>query len=392
MTLLMLGPMNRLVWVELDSAAAGHNLRELRKCTADGVKLCAVIKSNAYGHGMSQMIELLDGADWFAVNSLEEGLELRSLGVTRPVLVVGYIPLSGLASAVDAGLSLTVFNRATIEELGRVGGEDPARAGAKVHVKVETGTGRQGVMMGELESFVDLVRSFDSIEFEGMSTHFANIEDTLNHSYAEMQLESFHKAIDLVCSRGPRPPIIHSACSAASILFPETHFDMLRTGVSVYGLWPSRETYLSALSGGGHVPDLRPVLTWKTRVVQLKILPPGSCIGYGCTYKTSRETTVAVLPIGYADGYDRALGNRAHVLVHGRRAPVLGRICMNVIMVDVSDIPGVELEDEVVLLGQDGEESIPAEMMAEWAGTINYEVVTRISPFLDRKTVRGDAT
>ena len=163
---------------------------------------------------------------------------------------------------------------------------------------------------------------------------------------------------------------------------------MLRTGIGLYGLWPSRETFLSAQSNGIPVPDIKPVLSWKTRIVQIKELPAGSYIGYGCTYKTSRRTRLGVLPVGYADGYDRKCSNSAHVLVRGKRAPLLGRVCMNLIMIDLTDIPEASLEDTVVLLGQDRNEIITAEMMAEWIGTINYEIVTRISPFLPRIIVR----
>ncbi len=161
---------------------------------------------------------------------------------------------------------------------------------------------------------------------------------------------------------------------------------MLRTGIGLYGLWPSRETFVSVREKGTPV-DFRPALSWKTRIVQIKTLPEGSYVGYGCSYRTTRKTLLGVLPIGYADGYDRALGNRAHVLVHGRRAAVIGRICMNLCMVDLTDVPGAHLEDEVVLLGSSGEERITAETMGEWAGTINYEIVARISPLLPRRVV-----
>jgi alanine racemase len=171
------------------------------------------------------------------------------------------------------------------------------------------------------------------------------------------------------------------------MLFPRTHFSMLRSGIGIYGLWPSRETYISVKMGGGPIPDLRPVLTWKTRIAQIKVLQEGSFVGYGCTYRTMRRTTMAVLPIGYADGYDRSLGNNAYVLVRGKRAPVIGRVCMNLTMIDITDIQGVALEDEVTLLGRSGSETISAETMASWAGTINYEIVTRISPLLERRIV-----
>lgn len=374
--------MSSLVWVELDGDALEANLRELRAGTGTGVLACAVVKANAYGHGVAQVAPLLRSADWFAVNSLEEGLELRALGVTRPVLVLGHVPLADLAAAVEAGLSLTVYNTETVQAVARLAGlSKPAR----LHVKVETGTGRQGVLMEDLQTFVGMVAAVPHAVLEGLSTHFANIEDTLNHSYAEDQLARFAAALRRVEGMVGRPPVVHAACTAAALLFPQTHFTMLRTGIGLYGLWPSRETYLSARERGGTLPALRPVLSWKTRIVQIKSLPEGSFVGYGCSYRTTRRTTVGVLPVGYADGYDRALGNRAHVLVRGRRAPVIGRICMNLCMVDLTDVPGPRLEEEVVLLGESGDERITAETMAEWAGTINYELVSRISPLLPRK-------
>jgi alanine racemase len=186
---------------------------------------------------------------------------------------------------------------------------------------------------------------------------------------------------------GQQPPIMHAACTAAGILFPSTHFSMVRTGIGLYGLWPSRETYISARMACADIPLLKPVLSWKTRIAQIKTLPEGSYIGYGCTFRTTRTTRVAVLPVGYADGYDRNLGNIAYVLINGKRAPVVGRVCMNITMIDITDIPDVRLENEVVLLGEWGEECITAETMASWAGTINYEIVARISPHLSRRVV-----
>lgn len=373
--------MSSLVWIELDSEAPDHNVRELKACADDGVQFCAVVKSNAYGHGTAQMVTLLPSPDWFAVNSLEEGLELRELGVQKPVLLLGHVPLSRLREAVESDLRLTVYNRGTIDALANLHHEKPAR----VHLKVETGTGRQGILVEEIGSFVEGIVRAEGVELEGLSTHFANIEDTLNHEYSEYQLSLFHRALQILDSMKLTPPVVHTACTAASILFPQTHFNMLRAGIGIYGLWPSRETFISAKMGAGSVPDLRPVLTWKTKIAQIKVLHEGSYIGYGCTYRATRRTTMAVLPIGYADGYDRNLGNNAYVLVHGKRAPVLGRVCMNLTMIDITDIEGVSLENEVVLLGTWGRETISAETMAGWAGTINYEIVTRINPFLERR-------
>jgi len=376
--------MSSLVWVELDRAAPEHNLRQLRAGAAPGVIACAVVKSNAYGHGVAEISSLLPSAEWFGVNSMEEGLELRRLGVTRPILLLGHVPLADLPAAVEADLQLTVYNRETIDRLASF----PALPRpARVHVKVDTGTSRQGVLPDQLEEFLLLLKRSRNVLLQGISTHYANIEDTLNHEYAKMQISRFEAAMETVDRTSGRPPFIHTACTAAALLFRTTHYTMLRSGIGLYGLWPSRETLVALREKNGPVPEFRPVLSWKTRLVQVKAVPEGTYVGYGCSYRTTRRTTLGVLPVGYADGYDRALGNRAHVLIRGRRAPVLGRICMNLCMVDVTDVPGATLEDEVVLLGSSGEERISAETMAEWAGTINYEVVARISPLLPRKVV-----
>jgi alanine racemase len=377
--------MSGLVWVELDAKAPEHNLRQLRAGSAPGVLACAVIKSNAYGHGVAQIAPLLGSAEWFGVNSLEEGLELRALGVGKPVLLLGHVPIGDLATAVEAELRLTVYNRETVEALRAL---PPGLPPARVHLKVDTGTARQGVLPEDLGDFLRLLKeSAPRLLLEGLSTHYANIEDTLNHAYAELQMARFNAALAAVDAAAGRPPYIHTACTAAALLFSSTHYTMLRSGIGLYGLWPSRETLVSAREKRGPVPDFHPVLTWKTRIAQVKTIPEGSFVGYGCSYRTMRRTTLGVLPVGYADGYDRALGNRAHVLVRGRRAPVIGRICMNLCMIDLTDVPGARLEDEVVLLGSSGEERISAETMAEWAGTINYEVVARISPLLPRRVV-----
>ena len=379
--------MSSLVWVELDKTAPNHNLLEIKKLSKNSILFCAVVKSNAYGHGAKEITKLLPSADWFAVNSLEEGIELREYGIKKPILILGYVPLSQLKDAINFDLRLTIYNHETIDQLSNLIRNNSLKNQPKIHLKIETGTGRQGILPEEIPNFISHIKKVKGIIFEGVSTHYANIEDTINSEYAKKQLNIFKNALTLIKKSGSNPKIVHTACTAASILFPETHFSMLRVGIGIYGLWPSRETYLSTLLSGRYIPDLKPVLSWKTKIAQIKTIPEGQYIGYGCTYRTTRKTKLAVLPIGYADGYDRALGNTAHVLVKGKRAPVIGRVCMNLTMIDITDIPNVKIEDNVILLGKDGDEIITAEQMANWAGTINYEIVTRINPFLERKIV-----
>lgn len=376
--------MSSLVWVELAAEAPNHNINELRRNMAPTVRFCATVKSNAYGHGVKEIVQLIPSADWFAVNSFEEAFELRELGVTKPILLLGYVPFCQLKEAVEAEFRLTVYNRETIGVLSRLS-VFPKKA--RVHVKVDTGIGRQGVLPENINEFVDTIEQADNIELEGVFTHFATMDDTVNPDYAQQQLARFKRCLQVVRARGLDIPIVHNANTAACVLDQETHFSMVRPGLGIYGLWPSRDTVLTARSTRKSTPVLQPVLTWKTKVAQVKTLPEGSYVSYGCTFRTTRNTTLAILPVGYADGYDRGLGNTGHVLIRGKRAPIVGRVCMNLTMVDVTDIVGVSVEDEVVLLGSDGDEQISAETMAAWLGTINYEVVTRISPFLARKII-----
>jgi alanine racemase len=258
-----------------------------------------------------------------------------------------------------------------------------------VHLKIETGTHRQGFAEADVPAVAERVRRSGRLVLEGLGTHFANIEDTTDHGYAERQLAAFDRVAAGLRRAGIDVPVRHAACSAAALLFTRTHLDLARIGVSLYGLWPSKETYVSCLERGKPTLHLRPALTWKTKIAQVKSVDEGSFVGYGCTYRVTRPSRIAVLPVGYHEGYDRGLSNVAHVLIRGRRAPLRGRVCMNMCMVDVTDVPGVALEDEVVLLGRQGDERISAEQIAGWCSTISYEVVARIHPTLRRVVVRS---
>jgi alanine racemase len=338
----------------------------------------AVVKANAYGHGMVEIAQTaLDaGADWLGVFSVREGLALRHGGLDAPVLILGPTPAERLAQAIAADLRLTVASAQSVSELLQCG---PFANAVRCHVKLETGTNRQGLTANQLVDCVSRLQSA-GIAVEGAYTHFADIEDTTDHSYATSQLNRFSTMLSLLSENGCPLPMAHTACTAAAILFPKTHFDMIRVGIGLYGLWPSKETRVSAGLLGRGQPELRPVMTWKTRIRQVKDVPAGEYVGYGRTYRTTRATRVAVLPVGYADGYDRSFSGRAHVLIRGTRAPILGRICMNLCMADVTDIPAAVPGDEAVLLGRSGDETVHASDLAAIANTINYEIVTRAAP------------
>jgi len=370
-------------WIEINKNNLLHNLLQFRKLVGDGVKIMGVVKANAYGHGLMEVSGAIsDKVDWFGVDSLSEALKLRQVAIKKPILVLGYTELKDLKEAVKNNISLTVYNKETIEKLGKIPIHNP-NLNPKIHIKIETGTARQGVLESEILDFIKFVKQFPSIEIRGLSTHYANIEDTTDSSFAMEQLATFSRVSEILKKEGVIAPLRHTACSAATILFPETRFEMVRLGISMYGLWSSKETKAVAKNKKMEL-DLKPALTWKTIIAQIKNLSAGTPVGYGLSERTSRDSKIAILPIGYYDGYDRKLSNVGNVLIRSKRCKILGRVCMNMIIVDVTDLPKVELEDEVVLLGRQGKEEISAEDLAQKIGTINYEVVTRINPLIPR--------
>lgn len=374
-----------LTSVEISKKALIHNLQQFQKRTGERVKIMAVVKANAYGHGLGEVAQIVKNkVAWFGVNSLEEGTDLRNLGINLPILVLGYIPLTKIGEAVRRDLSFVVYHREVIKKAD----QEAKKWGkiAKIHLKIETGTNRQGIGISEILPLAQFCLKQKNIVLEGISTHYANIEDTLDPVFAMGQLATFQQAINLLEKEKIKIPVKHTACTAATLLFRETYFDLVRVGLGLYGLWPSPETKISAQEKGIKI-NLKPVLTWKTKVAQVKSVAKGETIGYGRTYRTTRLSKIVILPVGYWDGYDRKLSNSGQVLIRGQLAPVVGRVCMNMIMAEVTDIPAVKAEDEAVLVGKQGKNEIKAEEMAQKAGTINYEIVTRINPLLPRKVV-----
>jgi alanine racemase len=382
-------PPGTVSWLEIDQGALSANIRAFQG-RLGAAKLAAVVKSEAYGHGVALVAPaaLRAGASWLAVWGANEGIPLRDLvGPGVPILCLGHTPPQDFEDAVAADLRLTLYDPSAIPALARA-----ARAQgrtARLHLKLETGTHRQGLETDDAVTLARVVAAEAGVELEGLSTHYADIEDTTDHGYADAQLARFTEGVDRVSAAGARPTVRHTACSAAAILFPRTHFDMARVGIGLYGLWPSRETLVSARERGLSGFSLSPVMTWKALVAQVKVVPPGGYVGYGRTWRAQRRTRIAVIPVGYFEGYSRALSSRAHVLLRGHRAPVLGRVCMNMFMVDVTDVPGAEAGDVAVLLGRDGDEVVTAEALAGWAGTIHYEITTRVNPLLPRIAVNA---
>ena len=385
-----------LSWIELSRSNFHRNLDSLTRL-AGGRTVAACVKANAYGHGIEQVIELLNERDdigYVTVHSLDEAIECRLVGWRRNIMLVGPVPVASVEAVVAHDIEPVILNRETLEALGRV--TKRLKKPVRTHLKLETGTNRQGVTEKDLRGFASLYKKYPTLGKPlGASMHFANIEDTTSHEYAQEQLRRYNGMVRQMASLGIKPAVRHTACSAALILFEKTRFEMVRPGISLYGHWPSKETYLSYRLEGGENDIFAPVLSWKARVTQLKDVPADSFIGYGCTYRTTVKTKLAVLPVGYSDGYDRGLSNLGYVLIRGKRAPVRGRVCMNLMMVDVTNIPGVKLEMPAVLIGRAdvaargkrGGDAITAEQLASWTGTIAYEVLARLSRGIPRVVV-----
>lgn len=365
--------------IEISKKNLLSNLLVLKK-RSGRAKVACVVKANAYGHGLKEIVSILkDKADLFAVDSLEEAKKVKEVTV-KPILILGYVPGFQLKEAIQEGFSFVIYNAEILKKIDSLA----LNKKAKIHLKIETGLNRQGIGEDALPGILLFVKKRrGKFEVEGVSTHFANIEDTLEPSFAKFQLMNFKNALKTVKSYGFNPKYIHTAASAGAILYPETHLNMIRAGISLYGLWPSRETEIVAKSMKTKV-ILKPVLSWKSVIAQIKDLNKGDSVGYGRTWITSRKSKIAVIPVGYADGFDRKLSSLGRVIIKGKSAPVVGRVAMNMIMVDVTEVPRVSLEDEVVIVGTQGKQNISVEEMAEKIGTINYEVIARISPNLPR--------
>ena len=373
-----------LTWAEIDLDAIARNARELKQHVGEQTELMAVVKANGYGHGAVPVAEkaLDNGASRLAVHRMQEGVELRQAGITAPVLIMGYTLPAQAETIVRWNLTPTVN---TLEQAQALSNSASHQGKVlPVHVKVDTGMGRFGLLPGEVVDFVQAMSQLPGLFIEGIYTHFA-LADAADKAYTLQQFEIYLEVVKKLEEAGFTIPIKHAANCAATLDLPETHLDMVRCGIALYGLRPSSEVEPT-------IP-LRPAMTLKSRLARVRTLPPGSSISYGCTYTTSEPTRVALVPFGYGDGYHRLISNRGQVLIRGQRAPIVGRVCMDQFVVKVSHIPDVQQDDEVVLLGRQGDpvlgiqdkcDEISAEEVATWAETINYEVTASILPRVTR--------
>ena len=373
-----------LVWAEVDLKAIAHNIGSLKKLSDPSARLMAIVKANGYGHGANEAAKtaLDNGAALLGVARAHEGVSLREAGFDVPVLVLSHSPPSIAKSLMDYDLIQTVSSLQGAEALNSAAAKLDKKI--TIHLKVDSGMGRLGIQpdsrrvnaedteseQSAVEEVASIVR-LSHLEFEGIFTHFATADDA-DKTYANQQFEIFMNFIKDLQRAGIDPQVKHAANSASIIDLPVTHLDMVRAGIATYGLWPSPEVDKSRI-------DLKPAMALKTRVAHLKKVPAGQKFSYGLTYETATPTTIATLPVGYADGLNRLLSSNGYMLVCGKKAPIVGRICMDQTMLDVGHIPEVELDSEVVIFGQQGDESITVDAYAARIQTINYEVVCSIT-------------
>ncbi len=378
-----------LMKAEMNLSALAHNYHELRRLASPTAAMMAVVKADGYGHGAVQVSEtaLANGADWLAVARMNEVVQLREGGIEAPVLLFGYCFPEYVTYLAAHQTSASVASL----ESARLLSEEAGRSGSrlKVHIKVDTGMGRLGVVPDQLVAQgnsseetnravqeVLAISKLPYLEIEGIYTHFASA-DSSDKRYAHRQLDLFMDLLEKLKAHGFEVPLRHAANSAATIELPESHLDLVRPGIAQFGLWPSDDTDRQRI-------DLKPVMSLKSHVIQVKDVPAGFKISYGSTYETRGQARIATIPVGYADGYNRLLSSRGAMLVGGVKVPIVGRVCMDLTMIDASGVEGVKTGDEVVLLGQQGDRQISAEEIAGLVDTINYEIVTSITSRVEK--------
>ena len=371
--------MNRYLrcYAEISLEAIGHNIREVKKRLPEGVKLLGVVKANAYGHGAVPVASYLENqVDYFATATIEEAVELRENGISAPILILGYVSPSQYGDLVEYDITQTIDSYAQALALEKEAARQNRKA--KAHLAVDTGMTRIGFQVTEHDADeAAKIADLPHIELEGMFTHFS-CADQEDKTYCSMQMEKYDKMTALLAERGVTIPLRHICNSAGIMEFDDHRFEMVRSGIITYGIYPSEEVKKERL-------DLIPALSWKSHVIHVKEVGPGIGVSYGATYVTEKPMTrIATVSAGYADGYPRALSNQGCVLIHGKKAPIIGRICMDQMMVDVTDIPDVQVEDVVTLVGTDGDETITIEEIANPAARFDYEMLCDISSRVTR--------
>ncbi|MDO8669185.1 MAG: alanine racemase [Candidatus Buchananbacteria bacterium] len=373
--------MNNLSWIEISKNNLISNLKTIRQITCPEAIISPCIKANAYGHGLVETAKIFisGGADWLSVNSIEEAEKIRQADLGQPILVIGHVAEYELERIFDLDLRLFISSFDYAEKLSKIG--QTKNKIANIHLKIDTGMHRHGVLMMEAEELAKKINDLPHIKIEGLATHFANSAEPSNPSYFNEQLEKFTSIVSKIKNITNHDLIIHCDKSASLLVYDNHISNLVRPGISAYGYYPSSEVAEIAKAKG---INLKPALAFKTIIGQIKKILANSFVGYGCAYTTSRPSTIATIPVGYYDGYDRKLSNKGYALVSGQRAPILGRVCMNITIIDITDCGQISSGDEVVLIGRQDNEQITVEQLAIWADTINYEIITRLRESLPR--------
>ena len=367
-------------WVEIDTQAIKRNYNIFKKKAGENCKIMAVVKSNAYGHGLVGFSNAVEkaGADWLGVDSVVEALSLRKSGIKNPILVLGYTLPERFDEAKKNNISITISSSMVLRDFKK--SYQIKQKLPNIHLKIDTGMHRQGFMVGEaLVALKYIKEKFPKDILEGVYTHFASAKNPSFPGDINKQIEVFRKVLEHAQLLGYKP-MAHASATSGALVFPHSLFDLIRIGIGMYGLWPSKEV------GSVFKKNIKlgPVLSWRTIVSEVKSLPKGSKIGYDFTETLYKNSRIAVIPVGYWHGYPRSLSSIGHVLIKGRRARVLGRVSMDMVVVDVTGVKDVKAGDVVTLIGRDGREQITADELADLAGTVNYEIVTRINPLIER--------
>ncbi len=371
----------RPAWVEINLDYIAQNVSQFRHLIGPMTQIMAVVKADGYGHGAVAVAEtaLKSGASSLAVAFVEEAISLRQAGIDAPILLLGYTDPVHFSSLAEYKLTPTVFGFETALDLSRMAVEHEVTI--PIHIKIDTGMGRIGLLPEEAVEVVSRINLLPGLVTEGIFTHLAAAEEK-DETYTSGQLKLFNRILGRCHEKRITFPQVHAANSAAAINHPSARYNLIRLGLAMYGYYPSSELEEKGLK-------LFPALTLRSRVVLVKKVPPGTAISYGCTYRTTEESLIATIPIGYADGYSRLQSNRGQILIRGQRAPVVGNVCMDHLMADVSHIPGVRFNDEVVLYGRQGNEQVTIEEAAEKIGTINYELLCAVNKRVPRFYFQG---
>lgn len=369
-----------LTYLEISKDNLVHNIKQFKSLLKDETKIVAVIKSNAYGHGDKEIAKIATShVDYFQVDSIEEAERVRSV-TKKPILILGYLNENGVKRAIKINAIVCVFDLVHTLRVNYIAGT--LKKNIKVHLAIDSYLGREGVMPSQVEIFIKEIQNLKNITLDGVYSHFSNIEDTMNRTHAERQIDSYHKSVEIFRKNGYPNIKTHISATSGILAYEkgDNRHNLVRLGIGLYGMWPSE--HLEFLNK--NKITLKPVLKWVTHVAQVKIIPANYPIGYGLTYITRKNTKIAVIPQGYFDGLSRSLSNNGEVLIRGKKAKILGRVAMNMTVVDVSNIKDVHTDDEVIVLGSQGKIKITAENIAKKMDTINYEVTTKISALLPR--------